>query len=413
MDAVKVLLVPFYFPPAGGAGVPRFLKLAEHLPELGIETHVLAPDDPKWLHRDDSLQPPAAAIVHRARNLGPRARRPAEELAAAHGLARLGLRAQLLFRALLVPDAGVVWAAAAASAAVRIVRREKIDVVVTTSPPGSVHLVGAVARRLTHARWVADLRDSIASHPQRRRHIRGEGLLARYVARHADAVVGASNAITAEMESLGPPRRLREIANGCDFEDFDGLEYAPGDRLRVTHAGSFFGRRDPRPFLEALAKADGDVVARFVGSFPGRYGEYARQLGLGDRIEVVSHRSRAEVLALQRDSDVLLLLIPENERGVLSAKVFEYLAAERPILAAVPHEGEAAALIRQTGAGTVVAPDDVEGIRAALGDFEARWRAGELAATPLSPEWRKRLSRRARAEELAAVLGEVAGEGSS
>ena len=81
MDAVKVLLVTFYFPPAGGAGVPRLLKLAEHLPELGIETHVLAPDDPKWLHVDESLEPPPAAIVHRAKNLGPRSRRPAEELA--------------------------------------------------------------------------------------------------------------------------------------------------------------------------------------------------------------------------------------------------------------------------------------------------------------------------------------------
>ena len=79
--------------------MPRLLKLAEHLPELGIETHVLAPDDAKWLHVDEALQPPPAAIVHRARNLGPRSRRPAEELAAAHGLARLGLRAARAFRA--------------------------------------------------------------------------------------------------------------------------------------------------------------------------------------------------------------------------------------------------------------------------------------------------------------------------
>jgi glycosyltransferase involved in cell wall biosynthesis len=407
MDVVKVLLVTFYFPPAGGAGVPRFLKLAEHLPELGIETHVLAPDDPKWLHRDDSLQSPAAATVHRARNLGPRARRPAEELAAAHGLARLGLRAQLFLRGLLVPDASVVWAANAAPTAVRLVRREGIDVVITTSPPGSVNLVGAAVRRLTRARWVADLRDSIASHPQRRRQIRGERLLARHVARHADAVVTASDAIAAEMQTLGPPRRLEVIANGCDFEDFEGLEYRPGDRLRVTHAGSFFGRRDPRPFLEALAKADGDVMARFVGGFPSAYREYAQRLGLADRIEVVSHRSRAEVLALQRDSDALLLLIPENERGVLSAKVFEYLAAERPILAVVPPDGEAAALIRGTGAGTVVAPDDVDGMAAVLSELDERRRAGTLRETPLPPEWRDRLSRRARAREFADLLEAV------
>jgi glycosyltransferase involved in cell wall biosynthesis len=416
MGAVKVLLVTFYFPPAGGAGVPRLLKLAEHLPELGIETHVLAPDDPKWLHVDEALQPPPAAIVHRAKNLGPRSRRPAEELAAARGLARLRLRAQLLFRGLLVPDASVVWTMTAAPAAARLVRKHGIDVVVTTSPPGSVHLVGSFARRFTRARWVADLRDSIASHPHRRRQVRGEAALARHVARRADAVVAASDAIAAEMQTLEPPRRLQVIVNGCDFEDFEGLEYRPGERLRVTHAGNFFGQRNPRAFLQALARTDEGVVARFVGGFPAVYREYVEGLGLGDRVEVVPHRSRAEVLALQRDSDALLLLIPDNDgrgRGVLSGKIFEYIAAERPILAVVPPDGEAAALIRATGSGTVVAPDDVEGIRAALGDLEARWRAGELAATPLSPEWRKRLSRRARAEEFAAVLGEVAGKESS
>jgi hypothetical protein len=89
---------------------------------------------------------------------------------------------------------------------------------------------------------------------------------------------------------------------------------------------------------------------------------------------------------------------------VLSGKVFEYLAAERPILAVVPPGGEAAALVQEVGAGTVVAPDDVEGMAAALHDLEARWRRGELDGTPLTPAWKQRLSRRARAEEYADLL---------
>jgi len=112
------------------------------------------------------------------------------------------------------------------------------------------------------------------------------------------------------------------------------------------------------------------------------------------------------VLALQKDSEALLLLIPESGgrgRGVLSAKVFEYLAAERPILAAVPPDGAAADLIRETGAGMVVAPDDVDGLRAALEQLEADHRGGRLNGTPLPTDVRDRLSRRARAEELAAV----------
>ena len=96
-------------------------------------------------------------------------------------------------------------------------------------------------------------------------------------------------------------------------------------------------------------------------------------------------------------------------RGVLSGKVFEYLAAERPILAAVPPDGEAARLIREAGAGPVVAPDDPGGIGDALERLVTRWRAGELESADLSPEWKARLSRRARAEELASLLYEVSG----
>jgi hypothetical protein len=93
---------------------------------------------------------------------------------------------------------------------------------------------------------------------------------------------------------------------------------------------------------------------------------------------------------------------------VLSGKVFEYLAAERPILAAVPPEGAAAELIREVGAGVVAAPDDVAGLTAALADLHARWAAGTLDGTPLSPDDRERLGRGARVEELAEVLRAVA-----
>jgi glycosyltransferase involved in cell wall biosynthesis len=270
-----------------------------------------------------------------------------------------------------------------------------------------VHLAGAAAGRLPGVRWVADLRDSIVLHSHRRRELRGEARLARLVAERADAVVGASHAIADEMRALRPRGVVAEIGNGCDFEDFDGLEYRPADRFRITHAGSFMGRRSPRAFLAALAKADREVVARFVGDFRSADREYAVSLDLDDRLELLPYRSRRQALALQRDSDALLLLIPDADgrgRGVLSGKVFEYLAAERPILACVPPDGEAAALIREVGAGVVVAPADVDGTAAALRELEARWRAGELGGSPLAPEQRARLSRRARAEELAALL---------
>lgn len=415
---MKVLLVTLYFPPAGGGGVQRPLKLAQYLPALGIETHVLAPDDPKWVHRDPDLRVPTQAWIHRVRYLGPKARKPTEELAALDGLSRALLQAQITARRLLLPDASVTWNLTAIPAAIRIVRQEGIDAVLTTSPPGSIHLVGAAVKQATGARWLADLRDPLVANQHRRadtaatraRQAANEQL-ARLVARRADAISCVSEAIAEEVRGLEPRGMVRTIPNGCDFDDFAGLEYRPAPRFRITHAGSFFGKRDPRPFLQALKDSGVDAVARFVGDFRSSDREWAESHRLGDRLELIPYAPRAESLRLQRDSEALLLLVPDADgrgKGVLSGKVFEYLAAGRPILAVVPPDGAAAELIRETGAGVVVAPDDIGGIGEALQELHSRFLDGGLPATELSDDERERLSREARVEETANLLREIA-----
>src|SRR5205823_12008376 len=123
----------------------------------------------------------------------------------------------------------------------------------TTSPPNSVHLIGAAVKRATGARWVADLRDSVAAHPHRRAEkaaVRAKekvsASVARLVARQADVIVAPSAVIAEEAQTLDPAGVVTTILNGADFDDFAGLEYRPGKRFRITHTGSFFGKRDPR-----------------------------------------------------------------------------------------------------------------------------------------------------------------------
>jgi len=273
-------------------------------------------------------------------------------------------------------------------------------------------------QKATGARWLADLRDPLVANQHRRadttatraRQAANERL-ARLVVGRADAVSCVSEAIAEEVRALGPRGIVRTIPNGCDFDDFTGLEYRPAARFRITHTGSFFGKRDPKPFLQALHDSGLDVVARFVGDFRSTDREWAETLALGDRLEFVDYAPRTESLRLQRDSEALLLLVPDaggRGRGVLSGKVFEYLAAGRPILAVVPPDGAAADLIRETGAGVVVAPDDVAGICEALTELHARFLNGGLAAVELAESARDRLSRRARVEDTAALLREIA-----
>ncbi len=136
-------------------------------------------------------------------------------------------------------------------------------------------------------RWVADLRDPLVGNANRRfqsvaARIKEQGHkgVARLVARSADAIIAVTPTIADEMLRLGARAPVQIIPNGADFDDFAGLSYEPVDRFRITHAGSFFGARDPRPFLTAHAAADDDIVARFVGDFRASDRAWLRRLGL-------------------------------------------------------------------------------------------------------------------------------------
>ena len=377
-----------YFPPAGGGGVQRPLKFATHLPELGIETHVLAPDDPKWIHRDDELPPPTLAWVHRARYLGPKGRKPAEELHGTQGLERFGVYARLAGRRLLVPDENVSWNLTAVPAAIRIARREGIDAIVTTSPPSSVHLVGAAVKRATGIPWVADLRDgwrfeSLRPRPALPALDRLDAALERLVATRADAVSAVTEPIAADLASRFA-REVATITNGYDPEatDDDGTgadsaasgksALTPGRRTLV-HTGTLsYGGRPLGPLLEALQglKASAPEAAQrlevaLVGPITDAERAQVERAGLSDTVRITGSVPRATAVALQRAADGLLVITGPGQSGVATGKLYEYLTARRPILV-IGDETAAARIVEETGAGIAVGRNDPPALTAAL-----------------------------------------------
>ena len=251
-----------------------------------------------------------------------------------------------------------------------------------------MHLVGAAVKRATGVRWVADLRDSLVAHPHRdaqrlvvrvKEQGQQRGRRGRRAQRRRDRRrLGRDR--RRDARALAARRRCVTISNGSDFDDFAGLEYHPASRPVPDHARRLVLRQArPAAVPDRARRASTASSARFVGDFRsptanGRPGSWTA-------IELIPYAPHRRALELQRDSEALLLLIPEADgrgRGVLSGKVFEYLAAERPILALVPPDGAAAELLRETGAGVVVAPDDVDGIARELTALRDRWRAGAL-----------------------------------
>jgi glycosyltransferase involved in cell wall biosynthesis len=427
---VRLLLIAFYFPPAGGGGVQRTLKFCRDLPDLGVDVDVLAPSDPKWFALDEPLLAaiPAQTTVHRTRFLGPRSSLRGEVLRNAHGLRRAAVHARYAYERALVPDKAVPWSATAVPAAVRIVRRRRIDAIMTTSPPTSVHLIGAAVAAATSKPWVADLRDSWLAHPHRayeRRGVRAKRALdrrlARTVTRRATALVTVTDAIAAELAGLDPAAapKTHVIGHGVDLSDFAGLDHAPPDRFTIVHTGAFFGQRTPRPFLTAVRdllerRPDlrDQVLVRFIGDMRESDRAWARELGIDGAWEETGFLPYRDAIAAQRAADALLLLIPHaGGRGdtVISGKIYEYLAARRPILAAVPPNGVAAALVASAGAGEVADPDDAGAQSRALEALVDRRRNGGLPDVELPAGLAESMSRRERARELADVLHGVAG----
>ena len=287
-----------------------------------------------------------------------------------------------------------------------------------------MHLAAEAIAAAARLPWVADFRDSWLANPHRDYEKLGvrakrvvEQRMARSVGRRATRAGGRDRRDRRGAGGLHPSaaERVTVIENGADFDDFEGLPRGPEDgRMTIVHAGSFFGKRTPRVFLQALRELldrrpelNGRILTRFVGEMRPRTARPPHGSTWTARGRRPASCPTATRWRRSEPRDALLLLIPDADgRGdtVLSGKVFEYIAAARPILAAVPPGGMAADLVRRSGSGEVADGEDAAAVSAALERLADRWLDGGLPDIELAAPLREELSRRSRARDLAEVL---------
>ena len=421
----RLLLVTYYFPPSGGAGVQRTLKFAKYLRVAGVEPVVLTVEAGAYPSLDPTLAAdvPDGVEVVRTRALDPfglygaltgRSRREAVAVGTV-GAESLGQRAGLWARAnVFLPDARVGWAPFAARAARRIVRAGRADAVLTSGPPHSTHLVGLALRRALADRgvpWVADFRDPWTGInfydelPMSRPARAFDAALERRVLRSADAVVTVSPTWARELEAKGglAPGAVRVIQNGFDPEDFGGRggdeAAAPPrpDAFTLVHVGSLYGSRNPEALWAAVAAlrgrggpqtggpqtgGAGRLRVRLVGRVDDAVRASLARHGLADVVDERGVVTHAEAVAEMAAADLLFLSIEPvaNAAGILTGKLYEYLASGRPVLALGPPDGDAARLLASVGGGRLVHWDDRAAVEGALADAYAAWERGEPPA---------------------------------
>jgi len=397
----RVLFVLYYFPPAGGAGVQRGLKFLRYLPEFGWHPTVLTVrSNSAFPVRDETLlaEVPAGLPVHRTRcpelyGLYRRAsgQRLTTDLETASQSAAEGRPVRRLLRAIraasFIPDGRMLWRPFSIREGKKILASEPYDLIFSSGPPFTCHLIGRDLHRASGLPWVADYRDpwtQATFYPRRPAWARAIDLrLEASCVREAACTVTVGDGMAAEMLARYPRlerSRVAVIPNGYDEGDFAAVPVEPPRELRITHSGSLFRGRIPFAFFEALAgmlAREGDFAQRLRLCFAGRIDEEARALLASppfDRVsELPGYLPHAGSIALLRRSRLLLLATGTDaqSRNLLTGKVYEYLASGIPILALAPPDGDAARVIREAGAGWVIDPDDRVSIRSRL---EEIWR---------------------------------------
>lgn len=382
----NVLVVSFRFPPHGGIGVQRVTQFTRYLPEFGWSPHVLTGPIGEYRRIQDEAMlelVPDGIPVTRTDYFD--TRRVFRAFGRFH-LARVVRALTLSF-----PNMNSGWIPYGYRAGRRLIAEGDFDLIYSSAYPMASHVVACLLARASGLPWVADYRDEWSLRASMRWptpiHRRLGRWLDRTLTGAADRVVTTSPGHTASFSDAFPapgPGRYVTITNGFDPDDFQDpgpprSKAGPEGRFTISHVGSVFSWRTADPFLEAVRRLvrDGVVPAdRIAVNLVGKGTDLdfleLKRLGVLRDVGFVSH---PEAVRWMQAADVLLLI--NTERTNIPGKTFEYLAARRPILAAV-RPGPTADLIREMRAGVVVPPDEPGRIAGAVRQLYERWLADEL-----------------------------------
>ncbi len=441
----KVLIITYYWPPSGGAGVQRWLKFSKYLPLSGWMPVVLTvrPESAAYPYRDNSLSAGVSGevAVHRTRAVNwfalynrDRSRVPHSGFASGAGGGVTAAAGRFLRGNLFIPDPRRGWNRYAFRKAKELIRKEHIREVITTGPPHSTHLIGLrLKRRMPHLRWVADMRDPWTgiyyyemfrpSWPARALDRR----LEQRVLQGADMITTVGHGLASHLaERAGESDKIYVLPNGYDEDDFlaatssatatPSVTDTPSvtvtspvtdisslpKRVTITYVGTLSGAYPVTGLLKAVSGLkfnDQPVVLRFTGTVPEKIRSLMKDGDTGIATEFISYCDHTEAIGHMMSSSMLLLIIPDHRsaRLIVTGKVFEYLASGKPILMLGPWDGDAARILEECGHHGIFDYDDVKGIR----EFIREVAEGR---NPAPNNNHRKYSRQKITEELAALL---------
>lgn len=393
---MKVLILTYYWPPAGGSGVQRWLKFVKYLQGFDIEPIVYCPDNPNYEVVDESLLngiPEGITIlkqpIFEPNNLIKSKKVATVKVSSNPSLIQKGL--QYIRGNYFMPDARKYWVKPSVKFLKEYLKKNNVDAIISTGPPHSLHLIAMQLKQKLDLKWIADFRDPMSNlfyndtllltdkSKQKLQQLEKEILST------ADKVITVSEHLKTEFEEHC--NDVSVITNGFDDEPTNDQSARVDKKFTLSHIGLLPAQSNPtilwkvlQELIQENSEFANDFKLRLVGNISGKAKESITEFSLNHHVEYVSYVPHAEAVTIQKQSQVLLLLVPNSEgaKGIVTGKAFEYLTSKRPILAIAPTDGDLASILVKTNTGVAIDFDDAEKIKAVVLDFYTKFKENNL-----------------------------------
>ena len=423
---MKALIITYYWPPAGGSGVQRWLKFVKYLRDFDIEPVVYTVQDPVYAITDVNLQndiPEGIEVVQQPiwepNNLvslfGSKKKKTSAGFLNPNP-SFIGKVAQYIRANYFIPDARKFWIKPSVKYLTNYLQNNKIDVVISTGPPHSAHLIGLKLKETLNIKWIADFRDPwteidyLHQLPLTKKAIKKHQFFENAVLKKADHVLVVGETMARNFRKI--TKSVSVISNG--YDTFTSKSNAGLDStFSLVHIGLMNSDRNHQILWQSLkalcdenADFKNDLQLKFIGAIADDVEHDIQKYQLKNNTELISYVPHNEVLQYQQSAQVLLLAVNNvpSAKGIITGKIFEYLQANRPILAIAPIDGDLNGIIKNTETGVVIGFNDLDKLKKEILKLYTSFKIGNLKVSPQNIE---QYHRKALTNKLAGIINQL------